>query len=93
MRKEIVFPKKPSYQKPTAPSESNSSRNFQYDYLQSKFFKSLIKDEKEVTIEFNDGDKIKGLLVAYDCYSILVNVGSKVEFIFKHSLKRIIHSE
>jgi len=61
--------------------------------LQDTFLNSARKDKVEITIYLMNGVPIKGKVVSFDSFTILVEVDKKQNLIYKHAISTIMPSK
>lgn len=61
--------------------------------LQDTFLNAARKDKVEITIYLMNGVPIKGKVVSFDSFTILVEVDKKQNLIYKHAVSTIMPSK
>jgi len=61
--------------------------------LQDLFLNSARKDKLEVTIYLVNGVPIKGRVISFDNFTILLDLDKKQNLIFKHAISTIVPSK
>jgi host factor-I protein len=61
--------------------------------LQDTFLNSARKDKVEITIYLMNGVPIKGKVISFDSFTILVEVDKKQNLIYKHAISTIMPSK
>jgi len=61
--------------------------------LQDTFLNAARKDKVEITIYLMNGVPIKGKVISFDSFTILVDVDKKQNLIYKHAVSTIMPSK
>jgi len=61
--------------------------------LQDTFLNAARKDKVEITIYLMNGVPIKGKVISFDSFTILVEVDKKQNLIYKHAISTIMPSK
>ncbi len=61
--------------------------------LQDTFLNAARKDKVEITIYLMNGVPIKGKVISFDSFTILVEVDKKQNLIYKHAVSTIMPSK
>ena len=61
--------------------------------LQDTFLNAARKDKVEITIYLMNGVPIKGKVISFDSFTILVDVDKKQNLIYKHAISTIMPSK
>ena len=61
--------------------------------LQDTFLNAARKDKVEITIYLMNGVPIKGKVISFDSFTILVEVDKKQNLIYKHAVTTIMPSK
>ncbi len=61
--------------------------------LQDTFLNAARKDKVEITIYLMNGVPIKGKVISFDNFTILVEVDKKQNLIYKHAISTIMPSK
>ena len=61
--------------------------------LQEQFLNSLRKAGIPATFYFVNGFQMKGILKAFDNYTMIIECGSTQQFLFKHAVSTIMPSK
>ena len=61
--------------------------------LQDTFLNAARKDKVEITIYLMNGVPIKGRVISFDSFTILVEVDKKQNLIYKHAISTIMPSK
>ena len=58
--------------------------------LQEQFFNILRNTRTPVTFYLVNGFRMKGILEAFDAYSLMIRCGADQELVFKHAVSTVI---
>lgn len=58
--------------------------------LQDKFLNSARKERVEVTVYLVNGFQLKGMVKAFDSFTVLLEIDGKQQMIYKHAISTII---
>ena len=61
--------------------------------LQDTFLNAARKDKVEITIYLMNGVPIKGKVISFDSFTILIDVDKKQNLIYKHAISTIMPSK
>lgn len=67
--------------------------NKQIKNLQDTFLNSVRKEKLEITIYLMNGVPIKGRVLSFDNFTVLVEVDKKQNMIYKHAISTIVPSK
>lgn len=58
--------------------------------LQDKFLNSARKERVEVTVYLVNGFQLKGMVKAFDSFTVLLEIEGKQQMVYKHAISTII---
>ena len=58
--------------------------------LQDAFLNSVRRENVGVVLYLLDGTQLRGMIKGFDQYSVLIEVGGKLQLVYKHALASIL---